>query len=215
MLFDYNDVIKGGDAMISKPITKRFIKIVVVSLVWLILFGLTVNLGLSHDLFSKYFGEKGMIIAGSLLNVIGLAVLAHTHRDWTREMFRVRQKQILWLCAILILAAVSLPLHYHWTDLPVVYYLLFTTISVFWQDYLTFGLLQQYLQEELSFKWRIVFLPLLFLSGHFLYISHFGTKPMMGILTFVMALLFTYLREKTQTLHWLLFLHLMFYFVTA
>ncbi|NLR04832.1 CPBP family intramembrane metalloprotease [Streptococcus mutans] len=84
-----------------------------------------------------------------------------------------------------------------------------------WQDYLTFGLLQQYLQEELSFKWRIVFLPLLFLSGHFLYISHFGTKPMMGILTFVMALLFTYLREKTQTLHWLLFLHLMFYFVTA
>lgn len=99
--------------MISKPITKRFIKIVVVSLVWLILFGLTVNLGLSHDLFSKYFGEKGMIIAGSLLNVIGLAVLAYTHQDLTRKTFQVKQKQLFWLYVILILAAISLPWHYH------------------------------------------------------------------------------------------------------
>ncbi|MGT2906552.1 CPBP family intramembrane glutamic endopeptidase [Streptococcus dentiloxodontae] len=206
---------KGVTFMNSKTMIKRFVKITGLSLVWLVLFGLTVNLGLSHDLFNKYFGEKGMIVAGSLLNLIGLAVLAYRHQNWTGEMFQVRQKQILWLYAILILAAVSLPWHYHWTDLPVVYYLLFTIISVFWQDYLTFGLLQRYLQEELSFKWRIIFLPLLFLSGHFLYISHFGTKPMMVVLTFVMALLFTYLREKTQTLHWLLFLHLMFYFATA
>ncbi|WP_406688124.1 hypothetical protein [Streptococcus mutans] len=93
--------------------TKRLVKVIGVSLVWLILFGLTVNLGLSHDLFSKYFGEKGMIIAGSLLNVIGLAVLAYTHRDWTREMFQVKQKQLFWLYVILILAAISLPWHYH------------------------------------------------------------------------------------------------------
>ncbi len=37
----------------------------------------------------------------------------------------------------------------------------------------------------------------------------------MAILTFFMALLFTYLKEKAQALYWLLFLHLMFYFVTA
>ncbi|MGT2638112.1 hypothetical protein ACVRWL_10150 [Streptococcus ratti] len=37
----------------------------------------------------------------------------------------------------------------------------------------------------------------------------------MVVLTFVMAMLFTYLREKTQTLHWLIFLHLLFYFVMA
>ncbi|EMB62889.1 hypothetical protein SMU21_02706 [Streptococcus mutans 1SM1] len=36
----------------------------------------------------------------------------------------------------------------------------------------------------------------------------------MAILTFFMALLFTY-KEKAQTLYWPLFLHLMFYFVTA
>ncbi|EJN93667.1 hypothetical protein D822_01784 [Streptococcus ratti FA-1 = DSM 20564] len=63
-------------------------------------------------------------------------------------MFQVRQKRILWLCAILILAAVSPPWHYHWKDFPVSYYLLFTTVSVFWQEYLTFGLLQQYLQKK-------------------------------------------------------------------
>ncbi|MGT2679828.1 hypothetical protein ACVRW7_01720 [Streptococcus ratti] len=34
-----------------------------------------------HDLFSKYFGEKGMIIVGSLLNFIGLAVAVYTHQD--------------------------------------------------------------------------------------------------------------------------------------
>lgn len=88
---------------------------------------------------------------------MGLVVLAYTHQDLTRKTFQVKQKQLFWLYVILILAAISLPWHYHWTDLPVTYYLLFTTVSVIWQDYLTFGLFQRYLQQELSFKWRIVF----------------------------------------------------------
>ncbi|HHF7010021.1 CPBP family glutamic-type intramembrane protease [Streptococcus mutans] len=146
---------------------------------------------------------------------MGLVVLAYTHQDLTRKTFQVKQKQLFWLYVILILAAISLPWHYHWTDLPVTYYLLFTTVSVIWQDYLTFGLFQRYLQQELSFKWQIVFLSFLFISRYFLYISHFGNSPLMAILTFFMALLFTYLKEKAQTLYWLLFLHLMFYFVTA
>lgn len=95
--------------MFSKTMTKKSVKIIGVSLVWLVLFGLTVNVGLSHDLLSKYFGEKGMIIVGSLLNVVGLAVLAYTHQDWTRKMFQVRQRQILWLYVILILAASAYP----------------------------------------------------------------------------------------------------------
>jgi len=90
---------------------------------------------------------------------VGLVVLAYTHQDLTRKTFQVKQKQLFWLYVILILAAISLPWHYHWTDLPVTYYLLFTTVSVIciWQDYLIFGLFQRYLQQELSFKWRIVF----------------------------------------------------------
>ncbi|EMB63439.1 hypothetical protein [Streptococcus mutans] len=88
---------------------------------------------------------------------MGLVVLAYTHQDLTRKTFQVKQKQLFWLYVILILAAISLPWHYHWTDLPVTYYLLFTTVSVIWQDYLTFGLFQRYLQQELSFKWQIVF----------------------------------------------------------
>jgi len=95
----------------------------------------------------------------------------------------------------------------------VTYYLLFTTVSVIWQDYLTFGLFQRYLQQELSFKWRIVFYR--FCLYRDIFFSHFGNSPLMVILTFFMALLFTYLKEKAQTLYWLLFLHLMFYFVTA
>lgn len=90
---------------------------------------------------------------------MGLVVLAYIHQDLTRKTFQVKQKQLFWLYVILILAAISLPWHYHWTDLPVTYYLLFTTVSVIciWQDYLIFGLFQRYLQQELSFKWRIVF----------------------------------------------------------
>ncbi|BAQ24593.1 hypothetical protein ACVRWB_08525 [Streptococcus troglodytae] len=83
--------------MFSKTAPKRFVKIIGVSLVWLVFLELTVNVGWFHDLFNRYFGEKGMIIAGSQLNIVGLAVLAYTHQDWTRKMFQVRQKQILWL----------------------------------------------------------------------------------------------------------------------
>ncbi len=79
---------------------------------------------------------------------MGLVVLAYTHQDLTRKTFQVKQKQLFWLYVILILAAISLPWHYHWTDLPVTYYLLFTTVSVIWQDYLTFGLFQRYYSKN-------------------------------------------------------------------
>lgn len=98
---------------------------------------------------------------------MGLVVLAYTHQDLTRKTFQVKQKQLFWLYVILILAAISLPWHYHWTDLPVTYYLLFTTVSVIWQDYLTFGLFQRYLQQELSFKWQIVFFIVFVYIGTF------------------------------------------------
>ena len=98
-------------------------------------------MGLSHDLFSKYLGEKAWLsqATGSLLNIVGLVVLAYTHQDLTRKTFQVKQKQLFWLYVILILAAISLPWHYHWIDLPVTYYLLFTTVSVIWQNYLLSG----------------------------------------------------------------------------
>lgn len=183
--------------------------------VWFILFGLTVNLGVSHDLLSRYTDEKGVIIGGVLLNCVGLAVLAFSHHQWTESLIAVRQKKTYLLYLILLLAAGSVLLHYHWTGLPAVYYLLFTTVSVVWQDYLTFGLLQNYLRQRFSFKQVLILLPALFILAHLFYVSHFWRNLFLLALTALMALLFTYLREKTQTLHWLIFLHLMFYFVTA
>ncbi|MGT2923987.1 hypothetical protein ACVR0O_02140 [Streptococcus caviae] len=131
---------------------KTTIKMIGVSLIWLVLFGLTVNLGLSHDLLSLYMDEKGVIVGGVLLNSVGLAVLAFSHRQWTKSLIAVRQRKTYLLYLILLLAAGSVLLHYHWTGLPAVYYLLFTTVSVVWQDYLTFGFLQNYLRQLFSFK---------------------------------------------------------------
>lgn len=201
----------------QEPVTNRkyLFQEIFAIVVWFILFGLTVNLGLSHDLLSLYFDESGVIVGGVLLNFLGLIVLAVTHRSWTQDLVAVRQKSIYLLYLILLLAGISTLLHYHWTGLPAVYYLLFTTVSVIWQDYITFGLLQNYLRQYLSFKLTLGLLPILFLLAHFCYISQFAAKSLAVLLTALMAVFFTYLREKTQTLHGLFFCHLLFYFLTA
>lgn len=180
--------------------------------VWLILFGLTVWIGLSLWLFDSLLGdESAALIAGALFNVVLLVPLALTHREWTRDLLAIRSRTPIILGAVLVVAGALVPLHYHLPN-PVGVYLFITPVSVLWQNYITFGLLQGYLRQHVSPLWTAVTLAVAFTAGHLIWISGFYERPVF-VLTPLMALLFGYLREKTGTLHWLLFIHLMFYFV--
>lgn len=179
---------------------------------WFVLFGATVWIGLSFWLFESLLDdEPAALVAGALLDLALLVPLALTHREWTRDLFAVRSRTPTILGAALVVAGALVPLHYHLSP-PVGVYLFIMPVSVLWQNYITFGLLQGYLRQHVSRLWTVIVLVVVFTAGHVIWIGGFYERPAF-VLTPVMALLFAYLRERTETLHWLLFIHLMFYFV--
>ena len=182
---------------------------------WFLLFGLTVKLGLSDAFFSLLPWSGSVIIGGSLLNIILFWFIIKKTEEMAL-LFSMSDRKIWLLYLILFFAAITVPCHYHW-ELPVWQYLLFVTVSVFWQNLVTFGLFQNALKKLLSQKGVYLLLPIIFLLGHITFIPNFLTEksPVVVILTPVMALLFSYLREKTGHLHWLIFIHLLLYFITS
>ncbi|MGC0274633.1 type II CAAX prenyl endopeptidase Rce1 family protein [Pseudactinotalea sp. Z1739] len=88
---------------------------------------------------------------------------------------------------------------------------------MFWQDYLTFGLLQSYLAERLPTWGTITMVAVMFWLGHALLLPDtFGpANPLAALAMLAMGALFALLRARLGTLHLLLALHLAFYFVFA
>lgn len=90
-------------------------------------------------------------------------------------------------------------------------------VSVFWQDYLTFGLLQSYLGERLPAWGVIVASAIVFWLGHALFIpdrfAPIHWLPSLAIL--VLGLALASLRVWLKSLHLILALHLSFYFLFA
>jgi hypothetical protein len=112
--------------------------------------------------------------------------------------------------------AVALPLHYT-LAYPVGLYMAWMTVSVFWQDYLTFGLLQCYLRRRLPVWAVLVISAVMFWTGHLLFIPHrFGIANPLASLA-ILALGFTLggLRLRLRSIRLILALHLAFYFLFA
>ncbi|MEY8700229.1 CPBP family glutamic-type intramembrane protease [Streptococcus ferus] len=194
---------------------KNVKNLILPTITWFLLFGLTVKLGLSETLFSLFPWSGSVIVGGCLLNMI-LSWLIVRKREELALILKLSDRKIWLLYLILFFAGITVPWHYHW-ELPIWQYLLFVTISVFWQNLVTFGVFQNALKQHLSQKSIFLLLPIVFLLGHIIFIPNFLTEksPVVVVLTPVMALLFSYLKEKTGQLHWLIFIHLMFYFLTA
>lgn len=177
---------------------------------WFFLFSLTVQVGLSTRFFRLFLSADIEPLAGAILNIGLLILLMRFYRKWTKQLFEIKAKYIYGLYAILVIAVATIPLHYH-MKLPVFVYMVFIPISVLWQNYITFGLLQKYLRTYVSKVLTIVIIAICFVIAHIILIPNFATTPALIILTIILAVLFTYIREKTGTLHWLIFIHLLFY----
>lgn len=143
-----------------------------------------------------------------------LLAIVPLHQRYNRQIF-ARSQQTLLYALPLTLAAV-LPFHYT-SSLPLPVYMIWMTVSVFWQDYFTFGLLQSYLRERLP-TWTVMgTVSIMFYLGHAVFIpERFAPTqilPALGILGF--GLVFSFMRARLGTLHGLLALHLAFYFIFA
>jgi hypothetical protein len=160
-----------------------------------------------------YIDETAIFI--ETLIALGIVIiLVLLHQRYNKQLFQ-RSNHIYFYSLPLFLAIV-LPFYYG-LPLPVLLYILWMTVSVFWQDYLTFGLLQSYLSERLP-TWAVILLvSVMFYIGHAIFIPdsfapiHFLPALSILMLGIVMALL----RAKIRTLQLILVLHLSFYFIFA
>lgn len=115
--------------------------------------------------------------------------------------------------ALPLVLAATVPFRYA-LEFPVVLSMLWMTVSVFWQDYLTFGLLQRYLARRLP-TWAVVAISAgMFWSGHALLLEQFSpTHPVASLAILALGLVLATLKVRLRSLHVLLALHLSFYFV--
>jgi membrane protease YdiL (CAAX protease family) len=195
----------------TKVVTKTPIsKTILAVLIWLILFGCTVQVGFSTWLFDSLFDAQLATILGAILNIVLLVLIIYMYRKSTQKLFQIKSWRTVIPYAILLVAAVLVPFHYHF-ELPVAIYIFFISVSVFWQDYLTFGLLQGHLRREVSLKITLILMPILFLAAHLIFLPNFWTQPFQLVMVVVMAVVFALIRDKTGELHWPIFIHLLFY----
>ena len=150
----------------------------------------------------------------TLLAAVLAVILVLTHQRFNRVLFA--RSWSVWLYALPLILAIALPFHYGLV-LPVFLYIVWMTVSVFWQDYLTFGLLQSYLGQRLPTWVVVAATAVIFWLGHALFIpERFGiTNWLPSLAILVLGLVLASLRAWLKTLHLILALHLSFYFLFA
>lgn len=198
----------------SRSATTSWLVPAIACLVWLALWYLTPGL-LDDGVGSRFSADWDVaILIECGIAVVVVAILLATHRRFNRVLFA--RSSLMWLYILPAGLAIALPFHYS-LEAPVVIYLIWMTISVFWQDYLTFGLLQSYVRERLPGWATIAVVSVMFWVGHAVFIPHrFGLDNMIPSLAMVgLGAVLALLRARLGTLHLLLALHLAFYFIFA
>lgn len=194
---------------------KTFIfKILIGILSWILLFGWTVNIGFSHNFLGSFLSFSNELIVGSLLNIVLLIAFFIVYKKWTKEMFSIKNRKYLILYGILLIAAVLVPFHYT-LDGPFYIYIFFITVSVIWQNYITFGILQRFLRQWLPYTLTLVILFVLFIGGNILFVSNFLDNIINIIFIAILVPVFSFIMEKTGKIHLLIFIHLLFYFINC
>ncbi len=178
---------------------------------WYLLWYLTPGLT-GSGIGSLVTTDPAISVLVETLVAVGLAVvLVLVHRRDNRVLFAPGRSR--WVYVLPLVLAITVPFRYA-LELPVLLYMLWMTVSVFWQDYLTFGLLQRYLAERLA-AWAVIAVSaVMFWSGHALLLEQFSpAHPVAGLAILALGLVLATLRVRLRTLHVLLALHLSFYFV--
>ena len=181
---------------------------------WFGLWALTPGL-LANGVGSVFTADDAVsVLIETILALVIVLVLVLLHRRYNRELFARSWSR--WLYALPIAAGIVLPFHYD-LSLPVALYMFWMTVSVFWQDYLTFGLLQKHLAERLPTWAVVVTSAVIFWLGHALFLpDKFGPGHLLPSLAMLaLGLVLALLRAWLKTLHLILGLHLAFYFLFA
>jgi len=198
----------------AEPGHLPWMAIIAVVVIWFGLWSLTPGL-LSNGIGSFFTTDDATgVLIETVLALVIVLVIAQLHPRYNAELFA--RSWSLWVYILPVVSGIVLPFHYSLT-LPVALYIFWMTVSVFWQDYLTFGLLQKYLAERLPTWVMLVGSAVIYWGGHALVLpDSFGfTEPLPSLAIFALGLSLASLRAWLKPLHLILALHLTFYFIVA
>ncbi|NCU29736.1 CPBP family intramembrane metalloprotease [Candidatus Saccharibacteria bacterium] len=121
------------------------------------------------------------------------------------------KSKLLWLYLIPAILLVALPSHYAlalniWVYIPMI------VITVFWQSYLTFGMLQPYLSKKLAPGTAAVITALVFLAGHLVFFLNDLLNPQVLVIGLA-AFIFAFSRKYTDNIYIANAIHMIFYFI--
>lgn len=208
---------KGGGRFLhrqSRAPVRNCWSLVLVGMAWFLLWSLTPGL-LSSGVGSLVTEDlAGAVLVETLLALVLGVPLILLHGRFNRALFA--HSKLVYLYALPVLLGAVLPLHYG-LPLPVGLYIVWMTVSVFWQDYLTFGLLQSYLSLRMRPRVVVPIVAVMFTLGHVVLLPDrfalVNFLPVVSILA--LGLFLAFLRARLGTIHMVLALHLAFYFIFA
>lgn len=159
------------------------------------------------------------IMVGIIASGLLLVPLILTQRSINREL--VKRHWSAYLFVLVLLALAVLPLRTGGLDgvifdLPAWAYVLMAVVNVFMQQYLTFGLLQSYIQRVVASPvWTVIATGLTFYAVHAVMLPHkfAPTHWLAALAILAMGVACAALRQKTGTIYITLALHWTFYFV--
>lgn len=154
-----------------------------------------------------------ILLATSYVAVI-LAISLVVFKKYNKKF--LARTNLLYLYILPLILVGLLPFHYH-LALPLSIYIFMIVVTVFWQDYLTFGIVQTYVQTTLTPTLSLFIVALLFTLGHFTFlISSFSSAYIPGLIAlFCVSALFAWFRKHFGNIYIINVLHLSFLLMFA
>lgn len=149
---------------VSRPAQKRGWAVVIAAVAaWFGLWYLTPGL-LGNGVGRLFTDAPEVALLIEIIFALAIAVaLLLAHLQYNRDLFA--RSRTIWFYTLPLIAGIALPLHYD-MKLPIALYMCWWIVSVFWQNYLTFGLLQRYLAKRLPIWAVLGASAVIFWAGH-------------------------------------------------
>jgi len=119
------------------------------------------------------------------------------------------KSRLLWLYSIPVALLFLLPQHYRLT-LNLWVYMFMILVTVFWQDYLTFGVLQSVLSKRVSSNKAATLTAVVFILGHIIFVLNNVFDPQM-LLVVIAGLVFAFSRRYSGSIYIANIIHTIFY----
>lgn len=187
--------------------TKKIRYIIATGAAWLLVWVFTQGIFMS-DILTHLPGDLNANYTTATAWILAVALVCFVVMSSYRKRILTRSK-LLWLYAIPATLLVFLPSHYSLT-LSLLVYVFMILVTVFWQDYLTFGLLQSHLATKVSENAAAIITAFLFILGHIVFFLNDPFDPQL-VLIAVAGFIFAFSRRFTGTVYIANVIHLSFY----